>query len=295
MTNNSSSTKSDLNNKTKVMVPPALGKLGAKKILLLLLTVVVFAVMVKLGFWQLDRGQQKQLLEQQLHSWQQATPVDIATALESDAEITGKKVTVQLAPIPVDRLAVKRVYWDNHTWQGKVGYVVFQPVKLLDSGLSSNSSVVLLELGFVRAGQDRNVLPQVAGVMEPQRIEGRLYRRQENPMSEGLMSESMPQFSAIRIQNLALEQLGQTWQLDVLPYAIQPLSGLELIDDNGQPVSDSLPHPWEPVPLSSKRHFGYALQWFSMALVLLLLVALFVYRAMNSKSKYEKENPNTEG
>ncbi|WP_157945992.1 SURF1 family protein [Vibrio gangliei] len=248
-----------------------------KKILLLSLTVVVFGVMVKLGFWQLDRGQQKQRIEQQLQQWQQGDAVSLATALSSEAvELTGRKVAVRVAPITSQQLPIKTVYWDNQTWQGKVGYLVFQPVKIIDSDLNA-SQIVLLELGFVAAGRDRQTLPQVASVTQAQSIEGRLYRRQDNPLSEGLMVENMPQTSAIRIQNLALESLAQDWKMPLLGYVIQPMTNLELRD--GKQVSEQLPHPWTPVPLSSKRHFGYAVQWFSMATVLLLLVVMFVYRA----------------
>lgn len=284
MTNKSKSTNRNLNNKTNVMVPPTLGKLGAKKIVLLLLTVVVFGAMVKLGFWQLDRGQQKQQIEQQLQQWQQAQPVDIATALSQSQDITGKKIAVTVSPIMNGSISVSTVYWDNQTWQGKVGYLVFQPVQMLDSRLETASTIALLELGFVAVGAEREQLPQVASVVQEQRIEGRLYRRQDNPMSEGLMLEEMPSSSAIRIQNLALESLAQHWQRAMLPYVIQPLSDLKLNDNKGGQVSEQLPHPWTPVPLSAQRHYGYAVQWFSMALVLLMLVVRFVFRSYRARN-----------
>ncbi|MGO2343046.1 SURF1 family protein [Vibrio litoralis] len=288
-----------------------MSKWGIKKIGLLLLTVVVFAVMVKLGFWQLDRGNQKFVMEQQLQLRADANPVAIEDwQMSSSEDATGVKLSLRIAPL-ADDVKAQRVYWDNQTWQGKVGYLVFQPVRLLANDPQSDFEAVgLIELGFIPAGRDRQVLPEVVGISQNQRyqtqtIVGRLYRKQDNPMSQGLMPEMMEITNGLglRIQNLSLEDLPQRLfsdrQLSLFSYVVQPMQPLlltgdsRLIENNGVKVSEHLPHPWQPLPMQSKRHFGYAVQWFSMAAVLLGLAFWFAYRqGKPSKNIKKKSNRN---
>ncbi len=311
MTNNSRSTSVNLNKETSVIATPV-SKWGIKKIGLLLLTVVVFAVMVKLGFWQLDRGNQKLAMEQQLQLRADANPVAIEDwQMSPSEEATGVKLSLRIAPL-TDDVNVQRVYWDNQTWQGKVGYLVFQPVRLLANDPQSDFEVVgLIELGFIPAGRDRQVLPEVVGISQKQRsqaqasqtqtIVGRLYRKQDNPMSQGLMPEMMEITDGLglRIQNLSLEDLSQHLfsdrSLSLFSYVIQPMQPLlftgdsRLTENNGVKISEHLPHPWQPLPMQSKRHFGYAVQWFSMAAVLLGLAFWFAYRQGKPSKNLEKE------
>lgn len=306
MTNNSRSTSVNLNKETSVIATPV-SKWGIKKIGLLLLTVVVFAVMVKLGFWQLDRGNQKLAMEQQLQLRADANPVAIEDwQMSPSEEATGVKLSLRIAPLTIapltDDVKVQRVYWDNQTWQGKVGYLVFQPVRLLANDSQFDFAAVgLIELGFIPAGRDRQVLPDVTGIDNTQSMIGRLYRKQDNPMSQGLMPEmiEMSDGLGLRIQNLSLEDLPQHLfsdrPLSLFSYVIQPMQPLlftgnsQLTENNGVKVSEHLPHPWQPLPMQSKRHFGYAVQWFSMAAVLLGLAFWFAYRQGKPSKNLEKE------
>lgn len=295
MTNNSRSTSVNLNKKASVITTPE-SKWGIKKVFLLLLTVGVFAVMVKLGFWQLDRGNQKLALEQQLEQRANTTPAAIENWQISGGheEATGMKLSLTVEPL-TDDLNVQRVYWDNQTWQGKVGYIVFQPVRLLaKESQSSFEAFGLIELGFVPTGGNRQVLPTVHGISQKQLITGRLYRKQANPMSQGLMPETMEREneSWLRVQNISLKSLPVYLFSDpertLFSYVIQPLQPLLLTGQDEKLVGEHLPHPWRPVPMQSKRHFGYALQWFSMALVLLGLAVWFAYR--QNKRLKDKNN-----
>lgn len=287
-------------------------KLGVKKTALILLTVALFGLMVKLGFWQLERGNQKLELERKLQLRADAMPIAIeAWQEEKNVDSTGVKISLTIAPLP-HHLSVQRVYWDNQTWQGKVGYIVFQPVRILASDqhsllqaplsyqdLSSqrvdlqNQSVQvigLMELGFVPAGRDRQILPSVVGVEQRQTMVGRLYRKQVNPMSQELMPEIMGGNGEewLRVQNLSLSSLSQHLLLDeqseLFPYVVQPMQPLVFEGGNESVASKHLPHPWRPLPMASKRHFGYAVQWFSMASVLLGLAIWFAYRLGKVKS-----------
>ncbi|OEF28189.1 SURF1 family protein [Vibrio rumoiensis] len=278
-------------------------KISIKKIFLIVVTVALFMLMVKLGFWQLDRGHQKLAMEQALEQRMSERPIPLTDWQDDKSQPqTGIKVELTVTPFfqqAAQQLAEQQtdqqnkqskvqdvssmntvpnlVFLDNQTYEGKVGYLVFQ---LIDVSELSDYAVALLELGFVPGSRDRRVLPPVGYVVTPQRIEGRLYRRQDNPMSRGLMVEKMTTQAGqavLRIQNLSMNALESRWDKTLFPYAIQPLSLVKMMNVDGE-VSKDLPHPWKPVSMASDKHIGYAIQWFSMAAVLLMLACWFGYK-----------------
>ncbi len=224
------------------------------------LTVVVFSLLVKLGFWQLERGQEKQALEQAILARADSAYQTLGEVLEEndwrEGSILGKKVEANVVP-----QAFPVILLDNQTHQGNVGYLVFQVVSMSDE----SGTYALLELGFVEGIADRSILPTVTTLEVSTFISGRLYRKSANPLS----SELMPEVGdAIRVQNLNIAQLNQLLNIELMPAVLQP--------DNLK----NWPYdfPWNPLPLNSAKHFGYSIQWFSMAGVFLLLTLIVFVR-----------------
>ncbi|NIY82305.1 SURF1 family protein [Vibrio hepatarius] len=228
-----------------------------------LLTVVVFSVLINLGLWQLSRADEKQQLEQRLSERESAAMVPLAEIEVAKFDyLTGLRVEGIVRPMPSRYLLL-----DNQTHEGKVGYLAYQLVAL------ANGKHVLLERGFVTAGGTRSHLPKVEWLQEPLDIQARLYQRSTNPLSDELMLE---QGVPSRIQNLNVVQLSSLWRVDIEPYVLQPIN---------KPWP--YPQPWVPIPLSSAKHFGYAVQWFSMAVVLVILSLWVLYRALRKGVHHE--------
>ncbi|WP_208623550.1 SURF1 family protein [Vibrio diabolicus] len=224
------------------------------------LTVVVFSLLVKLGFWQLERGQEKQALEQAILARADSAYQTLGEVLEEndwrEGSILGKRVEANVVP-----QAFPVILLDNQTHQGNVGYLAFQIVSMSDE----SGTYALLELGFLEGIADRSVLPTVTTLEVSTFITGRLYRKSANPLS----SELMPEVGdAIRVQNLNIAQLNQLLNIELMPAILQP--------DNLK----NWPYdfPWNPLPLNSAKHFGYSIQWFSMAGVFLLLTLIVFVR-----------------
>lgn len=224
------------------------------------LTVVVFSLLVKLGFWQLERGQEKQALEQAILARADSAYQALGEVLEEndwrEGSILGKKVEANVVP-----QAFPVILLDNQTHQGNVGYLAFQIVSMSDE----LGTYALLELGFVEGIADRSILPTVTTLEVSTFISGRMYRKSANPLS----SELMPEVGdAIRVQNLNIVQLNQLLNIELMPAVLQP--------DNLK----NWPYdfPWNPLPLNSAKHFGYSIQWFSMAGVFLLLTLIVFVR-----------------
>lgn len=255
-----SSIKTSATLNTRVIARPLLMLLKSKNFWgCVLITLVVFSLLVKLGLWQLSRGYEKQQMESQLvqNLAKEPEPFEEFLAIrkvETEAmNPTGQKVFAHMTPV-----VGKYLLLDNQTYAGKVGYLAYQLVK------SHSGHFFLLEQGFVAGKKSRTQLPAVEWLSEPVELNGRIYQRMENPLSRDLGLElTQPN----RIQNLNLDQLSAHFGVEILPYLFQPI-------EKNWPY----PQPWQPLPLSSKKHFGYSFQWFAMAVMLVVLVGWLFYR-----------------
>ncbi|MFA0480301.1 SURF1 family protein [Vibrio splendidus] len=249
------------------------------------LTVVSVGILIKLGLWQLERGNEKLRYEQQLSERAQQSPRSLDTVIsewkDSRTQAQGTSEQQFLNGLKVDvELETPSglvVLLDNQINQGAVGYVIYMlgKVRLEDE----NNSLVaekqlLIDLGFVAASNDRRELPQLGNTTLPTKMSGRLYTRSVNPLSHELGLENT---TPNRIQNLNIAALSLYTGQAVLPFAFQPQS------------LESWPYEllWRPTAMKSEKHFGYSFQWFVMAAVLLFLMLLIGYR-------YLKTTPITE-
>ncbi|MCL9780243.1 SURF1 family protein [Vibrio sp. S4M6] len=224
------------------------------------LTLVVLFLLVKLGFWQLSRGYEKQRIESQLEINVAKDPIDFDEFLslgQSDENMgyTGQKVKTRVTPV-----AGKYLLLDNQTLKGNVGYLAYQLM------VSTQGRYFLLERGFVKGSKDRSQLPTIEWLSKPESLQGRIYQRLSNPLSNELGLENT---QPIRVQNLNMGELEAVFGVEIKPYLFQPIQQGWLY-----------PQPWQPVPLSSQKHFGYALQWFSMAMALVILIGWVLCRAV---------------
>ncbi|MRD98672.1 SURF1 family protein [Vibrio parahaemolyticus] len=249
------------------IVPPVSSSLLSHKLWLskrfgiaVCLTVVVFSLLVKLGFWQLERGQEKQALEQAILARADAPYQSLTSVLDNndwrEESVIGVKVQTEAKPEPLPVVLL-----DNQTFQGKVGYLAYQVVSVGQDPIT----LALLELGFVEGLRTRDSLPTVTMLKSPTNVTGRLYRKSMNPLSSDLMPEMG---EGIRVQNLNISELNELLNVELMPAVLQP--------DNLE--NWAYPFPWNPLPLTSAKHFGYAVQWFAMAGVFLLLTMVVSIR-----------------
>lgn len=249
------------------------------------LTVVSVGILIKLGLWQLERGNEKLRYEQQLSERAQQSPRSLDSVITEwkDSRIQAQGASEQLSlnglkvDVELETPSGLVVLLDNQVNQGAVGYVIYMlgEVRFKDE----NESLVaekqlLIDLGFVAASNDRRELPQLGNITLPTNMSGRLYTRSVNPLSHELGLENT---TPKRIQNINITALSEFTGQDVLPFVFQPQS------------LESWPYEllWRPTAMKSEKHFGYSFQWFVMAAVLLFLMLLIGYR-------YLKATPITE-
>lgn len=245
------------------------------------LTLVSVGILIKLGLWQLDRGNEKLRYEQQLsqRATQSSRPLDIVISEWQEESVrtqqslnpstlNGVKADVQLV-----KTSDLVFLLDNQINQGTVGYVIYVLGEVLTQ---DGRKQLLIDLGFVAASNDRRELPQIGNVTLPTNMSGRLYTRSVNPLSHELGLENT---TPKRIQNINIDALSQYTGQEVLPFIFQPQS------------LDSWPYEmlWRPTAMKSEKHFGYSFQWFLMAAVLLSLMLLIGYRHLKKHSHINKK------
>lgn len=212
---------------------------------------VFLPVLVSLGIWQLNRAGEKQLL---LDQWQQeAVSLDWPELVARGPE-DGR-------PVTLTGLYGKRSWLlDNRTRDGVPGYevlTVFRPL---------SGPPVMVNRGWVRAPRTRDQLPAVeppAGVVT---LEGRISDYPVPPVLDDQAAAAGPW--PRRVQSLPAE-LART-EIPELPGKIVRLSG------NRQPGAYRA--DWAPDLMGPQTHYGYATQWFALAVVLTILTIVASYR-----------------
>ena len=148
------------------------------------------------------------------------------------------------------------VYLDNKTRRGRPGYEIVTPLRLRGS-----NSHVLVNRGWVAAGPTRDALPEVPTPAGQVRI-------------EGIALERLPRVLTIQ------ENPGKVRQtLDVEAYAAE--SGLELeprVIEQHSAAPDGLVRDWAPHGTGIEKHEAYALQWYSLAALAVVLVMVLSFR-----------------
>lgn len=224
------------------------------------LKVLVFAavflpLMLSLGFWQLSRAEEKRDIlrtrEQRIH----APAVELASlALDFERQF----VNVQAA----GRIDNKRTFLeDNQMRRGRPGYEVLTPMLVDVNGVSY---WLLLNRGWIAAGIDRSKLPEIPP-MQGRTATGYLHTRAKQKLV--LKDAPWPDDRwPLVIQKIDLEKIEQRLGLPVYPYVLR-------ITDGGAPNSPEqlLDKNWILVSVQPHKHIGYAVQWFTMAIALLVL------------------------
>ncbi len=203
---------------------------------------VIVPLLSGLGCWQLERSEHKTAL---LAQWQQA-PSYQGLQQPGLQRFDRVRVTGVLDP-------VRWFLLDNRVRQGVVGYDV---IGLLQP--SEDSALLLVNLGWVAGGTDRQQLPAISLPAARLEVQGRL------DLPEGglqLAADDWGNRWPRRIQQVSLERMTTVIEQPVLPWLLR--LDTELL--SGQPTG------WQPVTLPPERHLGYAVQWFGLALVWLVM------------------------
>lgn len=229
-----------------------------------LIFLVLLPLMISLGFWQLDRGAQKQQL---LDTWarhRDAAPV-LGTELSTLPDPDFRRVTLRGTFDPDHTLLL-----DNRQRDGQVGVELLQPFQDGASGLW-----VLINRGWL-PWPDRRIPPVFTTPRQPLSLQAWIH---VSPGSAFQLGDTRPGEHWPRLVT-AIEPASLWTQLGRAGFA------QELRLDPG-PAAYRL--DWPVVNMSPEKHLGYAVQWFAMSSA---LVVLYLYLGWHD---YKKETHHGRG
>lgn len=223
-----------------------------------LLTAVLLYIMISLGYWQLDRANYKDTLQQKIQQRKSLIPAGLD-------ELSETREQRRYLPVKFFGEYDTRHSFllDNKINNGRVGYHVYTPVQ------TNSSALVLVNRGFIPLGETREQLPDLD--TPNAKIEFR-----------GLL-DLTPSRALVLADNL---HTAEHWPM-VLQYVdlaeLSKILGKELYDmvlwlDQEQPGSFEYDLP--VLNLNAAKNNGYAFQWFALSLALLL-----IYITVNTKRK----------
>lgn len=233
-----------------------------------LFTLILLPFLVALGFWQLERAEEKRELASR-HADRAAmvalSGADLFRALDSlnpagadSLSLADRKVTLLGQLYPDDYVLI-----DNRIREGRFGYEVI-------TLMATPEGRVPVNLGWIAGDPARRSTPNPSLVAGDYSVSGRLYIPQKQPYQLGPQRE--PSALPVVLQSFDATSLAPALS-SVLGEGVLPAVVRIAAED---PLA--LEASWVVVNQSPEKHTAYAVQWFTMAAALMLA---FIFRSSN--------------
>lgn len=213
---------------------------------------VVFALLLPLlltlGFWQLDRAEQKRALVAEYEHRSELPPVELVPDLSETEALRFRRVEVTGRYDNAHQLLL-----DNQVHEHRAGFNVITPL-VIDEGRTA----VLVDRGWLPLQGSRGALPDLQVSELQRRVDGEAYLPFKGfRLGEAAGPGGWPRF----IQYVDFGQLEAVIGHGLLPLIVRL--------DPAEP--DGYLREWPVIPFSADRHIGYAVQWFALASVLVVI------------------------
>lgn len=215
-------------------------------LLLTIFFICFFVLFIGLGIWQLQRVDEKRLWLESRQNAQHGEHQLIEALPTAAAQ--------EFATIAIAGQFDQKSAWllENQTVHGKVGYDLIAPLVM------QNGQAILVNLGW----QSNPVLaPWLGKAGQPVVISGTLRKPYNLPFVSNFFSAQQNAVIELVPAQFPFSNLNQQWYLQIDP--LHPLA--------------QVTH-WQSPTTTPEKHFGYALQWFSMAAI---LAVAFLFASTN--------------
>jgi cytochrome oxidase assembly protein ShyY1 len=228
---------------------------------MVIFTMLVFSLLIKLGFWQIERAFEKEQRQQRIKTLSQRN----ALSLEQILALKGLQDGINDLPIEVSgNFDSDKVFLlDNQPDKGRLGYRVYQIIE-------SNGAAILVNLGWVQGSIDRSVLPEILPVSGQHTITGHV---REIEVGIQLQAQNFTDSNwPLRVQQIEIDKFSQLINKKLLPFVVY----LDKKESIGYKKN------WQPIVMPPEKHRGYAFQWFSLALA---WISLMIWAAIKMSKK----------
>jgi surfeit locus 1 family protein len=219
------------------------------------LAVVLGALFVRLGVWQLDRRHERRDLNDQVSTQLRHAPVPIRELL-GDPNAPNRRATVDGTPDVANEIVVT-----GRSRNGSPGVHILTPFRL-----PGRDTAILVNRGWVYSAD--------AATIDLNR-----WRETRNNFTGFTQRLPNPEPVGAQASGRAIRQLSEKRIAQLLPYPIHDLY-LVARDSAG---AENVPVRLDPPLLSDGPHLSYAIQWFAFAAIALIGAAAVVRRARQTR------------
>ena len=209
-------------------------------------------VFVFLGVWQIERAAHKEGLLQAFNAEQESPPIRLTSQSPDWSRVF------------VDGIfdSSRQILIDNQIHKGKVGYKIFTPFRFDDN------KIVLVDRGWIAQGQSRSDLPQLTILEKKSRIIATVTSPEQGVIAGSeLLTNEWPRVS----QTKAVEVIASAFKEPILDIVL-------VLDPGSSQITEFI--QIKPFAITPVKHYGYAMQWFTMSIVLL---GMFLYALKREK------------
>ena len=214
---------------------------------------VVAAITISLGNWQTRRAEQKLHAQEHLDERSRGPVLELPSFPVKAEDFADFRVSARGEFVPGHTL-----FLDNKVLRGAVGYHVLTPLRIAGSKLH-----VIVDRGWVAAGPRREELPKVRTPEGELILEGIAIVPARFHYELGRDAGIGPV-----VQNIALERIAERTGLSLQPVVVHQTG------DTG----DGLLRAWERADSGESMHRGYALQWYLLAALTMVLYVTYSVR-----------------
>jgi surfeit locus 1 family protein len=226
--------------------------------LIALCVLLTVSLLINLGFWQLGRAADKRELQREM----QARQLEAAIPLQQIATRTAPITIEDAAALENQNVSVTGRYWNEASFlvafqffQGAPGFELITPFEVTPSG-----ELVLVSRGWIAPGPGADGMPYIVPVEGEQQLTGQLHIPDVQPGRTQVEGDAWP----LRFRRLDIPRAVEVLERPLLPWVVRLSAGSEGL----------LARHWPAVTLSIRSNIQYALQWFGMALLVLVITVL---------------------
>lgn len=234
------------------------------------LTLIVFACLVKLSFWQYNRGFEKEQRAIRITQLNQQSPLTLneIVKLSTQKQFTGKESINDFPVTITGQFTGDYIFLlDNQVENNSLGYRVLQVVQ-------TPKHSVLVNLGWVQGSIDRSILPDITPLNGQYNFQGHV-----RIVEQGIMLQAqdftLPSWP-LRVQQIELDKFSEL----ISPLIDKPLQPFVIYVDQEETLGYK--KNWHPMVMPAEKHFGYAFQWAALAIAWLILMIFFRMKTQKS-------------
>ncbi len=230
---------------------------------------------INFGLWQLRRANQRAALNSLINSHLEQAPLSFDNIKET-YNLGSKKEEKNSAAYRKAKVTgvydiEQEVLIRNRSYNGQPGYHVLTPLRL------SDNRALLVERGWVPLDLDWPPITDAAPPKGKVELEGVLLSSQEQP--KGFIgAKDPPSLKLTKVFWVDIERLQKQ-----ISYTLEPIYLRLTKQAPSQSTVNTLPLEILPPSTTNGPHLGYAIQWFSFAIILFVVYILLLRNAVKEQ------------